>query len=211
MAPPTVPTEAKKRRGTYRSDRDPGAGKTPIPVTRALVDEPVPSSLKEIGAAEWTRALRVCSWIGQSDLTALRMLCEAMDRRDLLVKEVDSGDLMLETSTGYAYVNPALSALEKTEERISKWMSQLGLTPSARGELGVAEVKQASALDHLAQRRAERVAGLPGSTPSSREKPSSTGTGRRSSRSSTPTGESRRTRSPGPPEPRSDHETGSES
>lgn len=200
MAPPTIPTEAKKRRGTYRSDRDPGAGSPLVPVQRASITEPPPPSLKDAGAAEWSRALRVCPWIGLSDLTALRLLCEAMDRRETLVQEVETGELMLETSTGYAYVNPALAALEKTEERISKWMSQLGLTPSARSELGVAEVKQASALDQLAQRRQERLAGLPGSTPQSPGQQPSTATGKKSSRSSTRTVGSRKTPSPDQPE-----------
>ena len=211
MAPPTIPTEAKKRRGTYRSDRDPGAGKTLIAVARAAIDEPPPPSLKDAGAAEWSRALQVCPWIGLSDLTALRLLCEAMDRRETLAKELDTGELMLMTSTGYAYVNPALGALEKTEERVSKWMSQLGLTPSARSELGVAEVKQASALDQLAQSRASRMAGLPDTTRSSRAAPSSTATAKRLSLSSMPTAGSPRTPSPGRPEPRSDRGGGSDS
>ena len=209
MAPPTIPTEAKKRRGTYRADRDPGAGKTLVPVQRASITEPPPSSLKDVGAAEWERVLRVCPWIGLSDLTALKLLCEAMDRRELLVQKVNTGELMLETSTGYAYVNPALSALEKTEERVSKWMQQLGLTPSARSELGVAEVKQASALDQLAQSRAARMAGLQGSTQSSRAVPSSTETAKRSSRSSTPTGGSPKTLSLARPALPSDLEAGS--
>jgi hypothetical protein len=189
MAPPTIPTEAKKRRGTYRADRDPGAGNTLVPVQRASITEPPPPSLKDVGAAEWQRALRVCPWIGLSDLTALRMLCEAMDRRELLVQEVETGDLMLETSTGYAYVNPALSALE----------------------LGVAEVKQASALDQLAQRRSERMAGLPASTPPSPTARSRPATVKKSSSSSTPTGGSRKIRSQDQPEHPSDLEDGSDS
>lgn len=195
MAPPTIPTEVKKRRGTLRADRTP-VGNV-MPVDRAPSDMPPPATLREAGKAEWRHSLLVCRWIAHSDLTALRMLCEAIDRREDLNKELTKpgAALMLETSTGYAYVNPAASALEKTEERISKWMTVLGMTPSARGALGVAEVHQASVLDKLgASRRGQ--GGLPASTPPSPTPTSSTETGTRSSSSSRRTGGSRRTPSP---------------
>lgn len=165
MAPPTLPTEAKKRRGTFRADRTPGEL---VPIERAEAETtPPPDSLKEHGKAEWSHALSVCSWIGHSDLAALRMLCEAIDRREGFAKEIASQDLMLQTSTGYWYANPAIAALEKTEERISKWMQQLGMTPSARATLGVAEVKTASTLDKLQRQRSARKGGRPDTGPPS--------------------------------------------
>lgn len=191
MAPPTIPTEVKKRRGTLRNDRTPSG--SVIPVDRVSPDTPPPATLREAGKAEWSHSLLVCRWIAHSDLTALRMLCEAIDRREALNTELTKpgATLMLETSTGYAYVNPAAAALEKTEERISKWMTVLGMTPSARGALGVAEVHQASVLDKLAARRGP--AGHLASTQPSPSETSSTETEMRSSSSSRPTGASRRT------------------
>lgn len=182
-----------------------------VPVDRAPVTEPPPDGLKDAGKAEWERALRVCPWIALSDLTALRFLCEAVDRRKELADELAGSDTTLYTSTGYAYVHPAHAALEKTEDRISKWMLQLGMTPSARGALGVAEVKTASTLDQLAARRAARAAGLPDSGPPSQRTRSARGTARTSSSSSRHTGGSRRTASPARPELPSRPEDGSSS
>lgn len=213
MAPPTIPTEVKKRRGTQRADRPGGASHGALaPVARAPINAPPPATLRDSGIAEWNHALHVCPWIALSDLTALRFLCEAVDRREDLNAKITGpkAELMLETSTGYAYANPILAALEKTEDRIAKWMLQLGMTPSARGALGVAEVKQASTLDALAARRQARLAGHPASSHPSPETPSSTGTGPRSSSSSTPTDASPRTPSPARRALRSRPEAGSE-
>lgn len=152
MAPPTVPTEIKRKRGTLRKDRTPGPL---VPIVGAGVVPP-PSSLRDAGAYEWKHALEVCSWIAKSDLTCLRLMCEAIDRHDELREKLVGADLMLETSTGYLYVNPIVGAIDKLQDRIADWMSKLGMTPSARAQLGVAEVKTASTLDKLAARRKQR-------------------------------------------------------
>lgn len=188
-----------------------------VPVEKASADTPAPTNLKEDGQAEWARALRVCPWLAPSDLTALQFLCEAVDRRRELADELKGADTTLFTSTGYAYVHPAHAALEKTEDRISKWMQQLGMTPSSRGALGVAEVKTASTLDKLAAVRKARQAGLPASSPPSATPPSRRATERRSSSSSMLTDASRRTASrgrrvaPSTPEDGSDDSSGTPS
>jgi phage terminase small subunit len=115
------------------------------------------------------------------------MFCEAVDRREEFGRALvghtcpqcghldeHQTSLMLETSTGYAYINPAAVGVKQMEEQIAKWMSVLGMTPSARGALGVAEVKAASTLDKLAARKRALVetGGLRASTPSSRRRQS---------------------------------------
>jgi len=64
---------------------------------------------------------------------------------------------VLYTDRGYAYLNPAAGALSTTETQLTKWMSLLGLTPSDRGRLGVAEVKAQSALERIRASRAKAV------------------------------------------------------
>lgn len=181
-----------------------------MPVQRAAKDTPPPESLKEAGAAEWAHALSVCPWIALSDLTVLSLLCEAIDERAALKAEVTDQNVMMYTSNGYAYVNPAIAAMRKTEEQITKWMQQLGMTPSARGALGVAEVKAASTLDALAERRRTRPGGHPASSPASPKTPSTTETGTTSSSSSTPTEGSPKTASRARRAPRFALEPGSE-
>jgi P27 family predicted phage terminase small subunit len=118
----------------------------------SLGSEPI-APLKPAGLDAWRYILRTAVWVGSSDLYALQMLCEGIDRRNDFAEELGKSTLMLETSTGYAYINPAAVGLKQTEEQIAKWMSVLGLTPSSRGALGVAEVKAASTLDKLASKR----------------------------------------------------------
>lgn len=162
MAPPTIPTEVKRRRGTLRKDRTPPAASGVVLVERAGIDAEPIAPLEPAGHEAWYHFLKTAVWIGRSDLYALKMLCEAIDRREAFAKELASGTLMLETSTGYSYINPAAVGLKQTEEAIAKWMSVLGLTPSSRGALGVAEVKAASTLDKLAsKRRAAAATKLP--------------------------------------------------
>lgn len=173
MAPPIIPTEVKRRRGTLRADRPGGKSVTPssVAVARAPITTPPPDDLNDAGKAEWVRALQVCPWIALSDLAILKLLCDAIDLRERFKKELVTAPLQMQSTTGFWYTNPLIPSLRKTEEQITKWMTQLGMTPSARGALGVAEVTAASTLDKLAARRAQRQAGLPGTSPPLPESP----------------------------------------
>ena len=153
MAPPVKPTELKRRTGTLRNDRTPPAMTIVEPVP---VSADPPDTLGDEGAREWRHVLAHCRWIGPSDLRNLLLYCEALDRRSLLLAEVASQGHVLYTDKGYAYLNPAVGAVQTTEAQITKWLSLLGLTPSDRSRLGVAEVKAASTLESLAARRAGR-------------------------------------------------------
>jgi P27 family predicted phage terminase small subunit len=214
----TVPKEAKVRRGTYRKDRDKAViiGVDVIPLERVTnVENPAPAHLGAVGAREWDYVLRTCPWIAPSDLSAVQFYCEAVDRRDDFSRELAGGSLMLETSTGYAYINPAFVGMRQCEEQIVKWMSLLGMTPSDRTRLGVAEVKAKSELEKLAERRSQKLAeieaagGLPGSELPSVPKRPRRATARSSSTSSTPTAASPKTASPDRPARRSTRATGS--
>lgn len=151
MAPPTKPVELKRRLGN--------PGKRPLPSALvALAPVPVsvepPDTLGDEGAREWRHVLEHARWIGPSDLRNLRLYCEALDRRSDLLAELSSQGYVLYTDKGYAYQNPALGALATTEVQLTKWLSLLGLTPSDRSRLGVAEVKAQSTLEQLAAKRA---------------------------------------------------------
>lgn len=156
MAPPRKPTELKKKLGTSRKDRDKPALTIVEPVARTL--EP-PPTLGHEGTQEWRHVLNVCPWIGPSDLTNLRLYCEALDRRSALLAMLAEHGWVLFTDKGYAYQSPAAGALATTEAQLTKWMNLLGLTPADRGRLGVAEVKAQSALERIRASRAKTVVG----------------------------------------------------
>ena len=150
------PTELKKRIGTSRKDRDKPALTVVEPVS--ITTEP-PATLNHEGTQEWRHVLSVCPWIGPSDLRVLRLYCEALDRRSALLVMLAEHGWVLFTDKGYAYQNPAAGALATTETQITKWMNLLGLSPSDRGRLGVAEVKAQSALERIRANRAKTVTG----------------------------------------------------
>ena len=148
------PTEIKRALG------NPGKRALPNPLTVVAPVAPKmdpPDTLQDEGAREWRHVLTHCPWIGPSDLRNLRLMCEALDRRSHLLAELASQGWVLYTDKGYAYQNPAGGALATTEAQITKWLSLLGLTPSDRGRLGVAEVKAQSALERIRASRAARA------------------------------------------------------
>jgi P27 family predicted phage terminase small subunit len=151
-----LPNEVKRKRGTLRPDRVP----TPItsiaalpPAAPASLDEP-PAHLGPAGAESWRRVVGHCrSWLADSDLAAVQLLAEAMDKRADLMARLQSEGWTLYTDKGYAYAHPAAGQLQAVTEEVRKWMQSLGLTPADRSRLGVAEVKARSALEELAAKR----------------------------------------------------------
>ena len=85
-------------------------------------------------------------WVGK-DEQMLAMLTARL--------EVDG--VVLFTDKGYAYAHPAWGMRTATEERIYKWMSSLGLTPSDRARLGIAMVQARTLLEEFR----EKFAALP--------------------------------------------------
>lgn len=151
-----LPNEVKRKRGTLRSDRVPQPISTLAalpPVTPSTLDEP-PAHLGPAGADTWRRVAAHCrSWLAESDLGAVQMLAEAMDKRSDLMARLQSEGWVLYTDKGYAYAHPAAGQLQAVTEEARKWMAALGLTPADRSRLGVAEVKARSALEELAAKR----------------------------------------------------------
>lgn len=153
---PPKPTEQKRRTG------NPGKRALPQPLTIIAAvpyDTEPPATLADEGIREWRHILTSAPWIGPSDLRNLRLYCEALDRRSLLMAELADQGYVLYTDKGYAYLNPAHGALATTEAQITKWLSLLGLSPSDRSRLGVAEVKARSKLEELRERREAKEAG----------------------------------------------------
>ena len=152
-----MPIERKRKLGN--------PGKRPLPepiaaiqpVASRTISDP-PANLGDAGSAIWRRVAEYAvSWVGNSDLEALRLLAEAADRRAELVARLADDGWVLFTDKGYAYSHPAAGMLATTETEMRKWMSVLGLTPADRSKLGVAEVKARSALEELAIKRREHL------------------------------------------------------
>jgi P27 family predicted phage terminase small subunit len=123
------------------------------------VEDEVPQQLGPAGRAVWELVLDQCKWLAESDRPTLVMLCEKFDRRQDFMVRLEASEPVLYTDKGYAYPNPLVGMLSTLESELAKLLSALGLTPTDRTRLGVAEVKAQSNLEKLLQRRAERSDG----------------------------------------------------
>jgi P27 family predicted phage terminase small subunit len=154
---PPTPTERKRKLGN--------PGKRPLPAVSNVValppvtEDTTPSQLGPAGRAVWELVTDQCKWLARSDRPTLVMLCEKVDRRQDFMARLEGADPVLYTDKGYAYANPLVGMLSTLETELTKLLSVLGLTPTDRSRLGVAEVKAQSNLEKLLQRRADRSGG----------------------------------------------------
>lgn len=152
--PPPIPNERKRRLGN--------PGKRALPDQANVIALPpvvddTPAQLGPAGRAVWELVLEQCKWLAETDRPLLVMLCEKFDRRQDFLARLESSDPVLYTDKGYAYANPLVGMLSTLETEISKNLASLGLTPTDRTRMGVAEVKAKSKLEELLERRAKRA------------------------------------------------------
>jgi len=153
-SPKPLPNEVKKKRGTLKPSRVPtkqGGGVAP------LNNLTMPDGLDPVAQGVWARITSACDWLAESDREALTMLCRDESILAQLTARLETDGAILYTDKGYAYAHPAWGMRTATEERIYKWMSSLGLTPSDRARLGIAMVQARTLLEEFR----EKFAALP--------------------------------------------------
>lgn len=154
---PTTPTEVKRRRGTLRKDR---MAREPLTVLPSVVTQP--RMVEQVDGAGLVQRLLdagASAWVGTTDqLGVLTLLAEAWDERQTLRAALyDRPPDDLDPKVALLWATSARKDLRDLEKQITQWLSLLGLTPSDRSRLGVAEVKARTKLEELADRRAART------------------------------------------------------
>lgn len=147
---PRTPVERARKLG------NPGKRDLPAPsevAEIAPVETTAPAHLSETGAALWDHVVRAAVWLGESDRPTLVLLCEKYDRREIWKELLAQQDPVLYTDKMYAYANPLVGMLSTLETDIAKLFSALGLTPTDRTRMGVAEVKAKNAFEEMMARR----------------------------------------------------------
>jgi P27 family predicted phage terminase small subunit len=148
-----MPNERKRKLGN--------PGKRALPVVAEVADavpleNPAPLHLKAEGRKLWERVTYGAHWLAESDTPTLTLLCEKYDRRAQFLADLARTDAVLFTDKGYAYPNPLVGMLSTIENEIARLFSALGLTPTDRTRMGVAEVKARNAFEEMLARRQER-------------------------------------------------------
>lgn len=150
---PPVPTERKRKLGN--------PGQRPIPALAdttavAPVTESAPVHLGEAGQEMYRRIVAGAAWLAETDKPTLELLCEKVDRREQMKQQLSRSDLVLFTDKMYAYPNPLVGMLSTIETEIAKLFSALGLTPTDRTRMGLAEVKARNAFEDFLAKSASR-------------------------------------------------------
>ena len=141
MAPrgrPPKPVEQLKRTGTYRKDRHQQRTTT---MTVGSPDLSVIEGLDALAIFHTTLSAG-WPWFVDTDSAAVVMLREALEERAEIRAMYPAGS----------------KERRGIDEQIGRQLSALGFDPASRARLGLAEVKAASKLDEIRQRRA--AAGL---------------------------------------------------
>lgn len=149
--PPKEPLEERRRKGRSPG-RDSGGRKLPdesnVVALRGIDgDKPpeLPLTVAEDGAGadRWTRIWREARWLSpDTDIDVVTRLCEAIDMRVTMRQELAEKGFYVTGSMGQLRPNPLLSQIRAVETQILQLERECGLTPTARGALGVGEVKE---------------------------------------------------------------------
>lgn len=151
MPMPPVPAERKRARGNPGKRALPKSAEV-VAIAPASVE--APAELGEAGADAWVRIMGTArAWLANSDYDLLMQFCEKADRRAQMLQKLENSDYILLTDKGYAYANPIVGMISTIETEMVKIMSLLGLTPTDRTRLGLAEVKAQSTLEKLREQR----------------------------------------------------------
>jgi P27 family predicted phage terminase small subunit len=154
-----IPVEQKRLTG-----RSPGrdAGGRPLPAPVVVLPAPAeipppPEHLCASGRKHWDRIWRQArAWLCEVDAGAAERYCQLFDWRDVMLEAVVEEGFTVRGSTGQPTAHPLLQRIEATNTELRLLEGRLGLDPSARSALGVAEVRRVSALDEMIRRQKER-------------------------------------------------------
>lgn len=101
-----------------------------------------PSHLNAVARKEWRRLatpLHNAGILTLADRAALAAYCQSYARWVEAEEKLGSSPPLLKTPSGYVQQSPWLSVANKQLELMGRYMSELGLTPSARTRLALSE------------------------------------------------------------------------
>ncbi|RBI68404.1 phage terminase small subunit P27 family [Roseovarius sp. TE539] len=123
-------------------------GRKPTPKTGTLASTPMgalprcPAHLSDVARKEWRRLatpLHDAGILTLADRAALAAYCQAYARWVEAEEKLAETPTLLKTPNGHVQQSPWLSVANKQLELMGRYMSELGLTPSARSRLTLPE------------------------------------------------------------------------
>jgi P27 family predicted phage terminase small subunit len=154
-----VPVEQKRLHGRAPGKDCTGAAlPAPLVVLPAPAEIPAPPEcLHASGRRHWQRIwAQARAWLCEVDAGAAERYCQLFDWRDVMLEQVVAEGFTKPGSNGQPIAHPLLKRIEATNAELRLLEGRLGLDPSARSALGVAEVRRVSKLDEMMRRQKER-------------------------------------------------------
>ena len=123
-------------------------GRKPVPRADTLASSSLkalprcPTHLSAVARKEWRRLatpLHEAGILTLADRAALAAYCQAYARWVEAEEKLGEGPVLLKTPSGYVQQSPWLTVANKQMELMGRYMSELGLTPSARTRVNIPE------------------------------------------------------------------------
>jgi len=157
---PAKPIEVKRSLGNPGHRPLPNA---PLPGEGLLSakEVPAPPVLGIDGIKLWNQIwVAGKTWLSpEADFHIVTLLCQSHDEIEDIRRAIAIGEVprFYKLPNG-SYVNhPLVTQLKELRAQTTAWLAALGFSPADRARLGIAEVRQADALDELEKRRMERM------------------------------------------------------
>lgn len=156
-----MPVERHRAAGNPSKKNLPAAPMAGVGIPAATKLPRAPRRLDVNGRRAW-RAIwaGARSWLSpQLDAIAVESAAWDYQLACKLRDDLSSGEIPKWTSNeaGRLFAHPAVAQLASLEARIVAWSAQLGLNPSDRARLGLAQVRVQDEDDELTRRRADRA------------------------------------------------------
>lgn len=157
--PPPIPTERKRALGNPGHQKLPAVHST-APIAPAIAAPRPARKLTASGMRLWRRMWTFGgAWISPgTDLEIATRYVELVEMRAECAADVPRERRIVEGSQGQSTLNPLLKQWNTLNKDILAIERALGFTPADRSRIGAAEVRAASSLDKLNERREARAA-----------------------------------------------------
>lgn len=135
------PSAIQRLHGVTRRDRLNPHEPTPPPAPESFDVPPVEIVDDEIAAAEWSRVvplLRKLGVVTEAERSALIALCQQWARYITAHQQIQTDGMIVETENG-PRVSPLITIADKALAHCQRLWVELGLTPSGRTRLKVAQ------------------------------------------------------------------------
>ena len=148
------PEPIERQRAKARGDGKTPGGREVVKAQYTLTkrdDAPdLPRGLKTRGRREWVKIWDSAPWLNpDQDYAFVEQIARAYDDIDVYRKRVAQDGLVVTGYAGQVVAHPLVAEIRRCEDTIRKCLSILGISPTDRARLGLAEVKKETALQEF--------------------------------------------------------------